>query len=158
MMLHRRMVVPVALLALSPAAAPAAPLTEPAFVTYFSQNAGSSSWRNSTRYLQNFVHWNFDAPEWNKRNIGWVRMWGAGDIVLEPPAPCGLDLTIPPWERASHAWPNGPGGYYGGSDSNTDNGYGYDYVGGVTVTVVPEPGSLAFLAAFLGTLLLRRPG
>jgi hypothetical protein len=105
----------------------ASPLTEPPFVTFFSQNGSGNGWRRSTGYLMTFVHWNQKNPEWNVQNISWVERWSSGGGIAEIPNPEKpgefIDDTIPPWKRH---------------------------------TIIPEPASLALVGAFVGTLALRR--
>jgi hypothetical protein len=116
---------------LAPEVVQAAPMTEPPFVTFFSQNGSGSGWRRSTGYLMTFVHWSQKGPEWNVGNIAWVERWsgGGGGIVLPPPGTTPADdewfdvtSPIPPWKR----------------------------------TNIPEPGTVALVGAFVGSLALRR--
>jgi hypothetical protein len=113
---------------LAPEVVQAAPMTEPPFVTFFSQSDGTGSgWRRSTGYLMTFVHWNQKGPQWNTENISWVERWaGGGGIVTPVPVPGHpgeyYDDTVPPWKR----------------------------------TTIPEPGTIALVGAFVGSLALRR--
>jgi hypothetical protein len=112
-----------------PAMVQAAPMTEPAFVTFFSQNGTGNGWKRSTGYLMTFVHWNQKGPEWNVENISWVEKWSGGGgslqrFVPDPERPGQfIDESIPPWKRH---------------------------------VSIPEPGTLALVGAFVGTLALRR--
>jgi hypothetical protein len=106
----------------------ASPLTEPPFVTFFSQNGSGNGWRRSTGYLMTFVHWTEKGPEWNVENISWVEKWSSGGgsfVYLPDPENPGqyIDDSIPPWKPR---------------------------------TIIPEPGTLALVGAFVGTLALRR--
>jgi len=119
----------IALGGFAPDVVQAAPMTEPAFVTFFSQ--GGSGWRRSTGYMMTFVHWNSKGPEWNVENISWVERWsGGGGGILgpedpRPGEPGYVDDSIPPWKRQAQ-------------------------------TNIPEPGAIALVGGFVGTLALRR--
>jgi hypothetical protein len=108
----------------------ASPLTEPPFVTFFSQNGSGNGWRRSTGYLMTFVHWNQKGPEWSVENISWVERWSGGGggltrIEIDPKTgeEITVDDTVPPWKPPVR---------------------------------VPEPGTVALVGAFVGTLALRR--
>ncbi len=107
----------------------ASPLTEPPFVTFFSQNGSGNGWRRSTGYLMTFVHWSHQGPEWNVENISWVERWSGGGGIVWIPDPDNpeqyIDDSIPPWKRDHE-------------------------------TVIPEPGTIALVGAFVGSLALRR--
>lgn len=112
----------------APAVVQAAPMTEPPFVTFFSQNGGAA-WHRSTGYLMTFVHWDEKGPEWSVKNIAWVEKWsGGGGAVMVPELDprthevVMVDDRVPPWKR----------------------------------TNIPEPGTVGLVGAFMGTLALRR--
>lgn len=124
----------------------ASPLTEPAFVTYFSQDASGNGWRHSTGYLGTFVHWSNNGPEWSAPNISWVQAWSGGrdsvDRVIAVSNvyyPYDGNYDNPPWSSGLFS-----------SQVTVPGG------GSVILVTVPEPGSLALVGAFMGTLALRR--
>lgn len=106
----------------------ASPLTEPPFATFFSQNGSGNGWRRSTGYLMTFVHWNQKGPEWNVENISWVERWSGGGGSLVP---------LPN--------PDPPGGFI----DDTIPPWKHN-------VIVPEPGTIALVGAFVGALALRR--
>jgi hypothetical protein len=117
-----------ALATLVPDLVQASPLTEPPFAVFFSQNGSGSGWRRSTGYLMTFVHWNDRGPLWNVENISWVEKWSGG----------GGQIFIPD--------PDNPCEYI----NDTLPPWKRDE------TRIPEPGTIAFVGAFVGTLALRR--
>lgn len=105
----------------------ASPLTEPPFATFFSQSGSGNGWRRSTGYLMTFVHWNQKNPEWNVENISWVERWSSGGGIAEIPDPVHPGEFI---DDTIPPWKRGPS--------------------------IPEPGTMALVGAFVGTLALRR--
>lgn len=112
-----------------PEVSQAAPMTEPPFVTFFSQGGSGPGWRRNTGYLMTFVHWNQKGPEWNVQNIAWTEYWsgGGGALVLPPEGsqpgdPDWFDVNTPPWERR----------------------------------IIPEPSSALLVGGFVASLVLRR--
>ena len=118
-----------ALATLVPDLVQASPLTEPPFAVFFSQNGSGNGWRRSTGFLMTFVHWNQKGPEWNVENISWVERWSSGGgLVVRPDPNCPCEWV----DDTIPPWKH------------------------VKIVVIPEPGTIALVGAFVGTLALRR--
>jgi hypothetical protein len=118
-----------ALAMLVPDMVQASAFTEPPFVVFFSQNGSGNGWRRSTGYLMTFVHWNQKGPEWSVENISWVERWSGGGGWIWRPDPDDPGGFEPDWIAP---WkPDKP-------------------------VRIPEPGTIALVGTFVGSLVLRR--
>lgn len=88
----------------------AAPMAEPAFISYMSNP--KVRWNRGAGFMMTFVRWSEDNPAWSVRNISWVEKYTGEDampgdpvMVYDAEANHGdgawLDDRIPTWKRTN---------------------------------------------------------